>query len=120
MPLKLLKLYSEIRPIQIFVNLVNQGNILKTTTNDKGELHPWSTWPTVHRGVNNEKHKINFINQDLKIAEKWPPIWEKLAKKKFQLEFLDLFNLFHHTFTQNTKFYLPDTFSPNPETYPKD
>ena len=33
---------------------------------DEGELHPWSTWPTVHRGVNNNLHKIRFINQDLK------------------------------------------------------
>ena len=33
-PLKLLKLYSEIRPHSNISYLINQGNILKTTTND--------------------------------------------------------------------------------------
>ena len=68
-PLKLLELYSKIRPLSNISYLLHQGNILQTKTNDIGELHPWSTWPTVHRGVTNEKHNINFINQDLTIAE---------------------------------------------------
>ena len=85
-PLKLLELYSKISPLSNISYLLNQGNILKTTTSDIGELHPWSTWPTVHRGVTNEKHRINFINQDLTIAKKWPPIWEKLADKNLKGE----------------------------------
>ena len=119
-PFKLLKLYSEIRPNSNISNLINQGNILKTTTNDKGELHPWSTWPTVHRGVSNETHKINFINQDLTKAKKWPPIWEKLANKKISIGIFGSLQSFPPFVTENTAFYLPDTFSPSPEAYPKD
>ena len=119
-PLKLLKLYSEIRPYSNISYLINQGNILKTKTNDKGELHPWSTWPTVHRGVTNETHKINFINQDLTIAEKWPPIWEKLAKRKVSIGIFGSLQSFPPFIHENTAFYLPDTFSPSPEAYPKD
>ncbi len=119
-PLKLLRLYSEIRPYSNISSLLDRGNILKTTTNDKGELHPWSTWPTVHRGVSNEKHKINFINQDLKIAEEWPPIWEKLANKKVSIGIFGSLQSFPPYIHKNTLFYLPDTFSPTPEAYPKD
>ena len=119
-PLKLLKLYSEIRPHSNISYLINQGNILKTTTNDIGELHPWSTWPTVHRGVSNEKHKINFINQDLTIAKKWPPIWEKLAKTKVSIGIFGSLQSFPPYIHENTKFYLPDTFSPSHDAYPKD
>ncbi len=119
-PLKLLKHYSEVRPHSNISYLLNQGNILKTTTDDKGELHPWSTWPTVHRGVTNETHKINFINQDLSIAKKWPPIWEKLARTKISIGIFGSLQSFPPYIHENTKFYLPDTFSPTPEAYPKD
>ena len=48
-------------------------------TEDDGELHPWSTWPTVLRGVNNNIHNIRFINQDLRCSKFYKPIWEILA-----------------------------------------
>ena len=40
---------------------------IETITEDIGELHPWSSWPTVHRGVDSSKHKIKFINQNLDV-----------------------------------------------------
>ncbi len=119
-PIKLIKLYSEIRPKSNISYLLKKGNILKTTTNDKGELHPWSTWPTVHRGVTNEKHKIYFINQDLTKAKKWPPIWEILANKKVSIGIFGSLQSYPPYINRNTKFYLPDTFSPAADAYPKD
>ena len=119
-PLKLLKLYSEIRPKSNISYLLNQGNILKTTTKDKGELHPWSTWPTIHRGVTNEKHKINFINQDLTKAKKWPPIWEILANNNVSIGIFGSLQSYPPFINKNTKFYLPDTLSPTPDSHPKD
>ena len=35
----------------------------QTISMDKGHLSPWITWSTIHRGVTNEKHKLNNINQ---------------------------------------------------------
>ncbi len=119
-PIKLIKLYSEIRPQSNISYLLKQGNILRTKTNDKGELHPWSTWPTVHRGVTNEKHKINFINQDLTKAKKWPPIWEILANNKISIGIFGSLQSYPPYINKNTKFYLPDTFAPTPDAYPKD
>ena len=68
-PVKLLNFYTTLKPNSNFNYLINSGKLKPTITNDIGELHPWSTWPTVHRGVNNNIHNIRFINQDLKVLK---------------------------------------------------
>ena len=59
-PLRLLKEYIQIKPFSALAKIYYDGQFFKTITKDDGELHPWSTWPTVHRGVPNtiHKHKI--------------------------------------------------------------
>lgn len=32
---------------------------------DRSSLSPWKTWPSLHRGVNDEKHMIQDFGQDL-------------------------------------------------------
>ena len=64
-PRKLFELYVEKYPNSAFSYFKKKGLVLDTFTKDDGELHPWSTWPTVHRGVYNFDHEIRFINQDL-------------------------------------------------------
>ena len=79
-PLRVLKLYVKEKPHSSFAYLLNKGLMAKTFTFDEGELHPWSTWPTVHRGVSNKKHNIKFINQDLNCAKEFKPIWNQLKE----------------------------------------
>ena len=73
-PRSLYEEYIKRFPNSAFAYFYKVGLVLNTITKDKGELHPWSTWPTVHRGVYNFQHKIKFINQDLKIGIKYKPI----------------------------------------------
>jgi hypothetical protein len=48
-------------------------------TADRGHLSPWTTWPTLHRGVNDEQHMIASIGQDRSLADRrFPPIWSLL------------------------------------------
>ena len=49
-PRKLFEFYVEKNPKSAFAKIKKEGLIFNTYTNDQGELHPWSTWPTVHRG----------------------------------------------------------------------
>ena len=58
-PEKLLKKYINDRPHSNFAKLYKSGIFKITTTNDDGELHPWSTWPSLHRGVPNFVHNIS-------------------------------------------------------------
>ena len=69
-PKKIIDYYIKIKPNSNLNKLINKGTFIETTTDDIGELHPWSSWPTVHRGVDNSMHKIKFINQNLEIAKK--------------------------------------------------
>ena len=68
-PKKLVDFYVNKNPNSALAFISNEGINLDTITMDEGELHPWSTWPTVHRGVNNNLHNIRYINQDLSIAK---------------------------------------------------
>ena len=90
----------------------------KTITTDEGELHPWSTWPTVHRGVDNTIHQIKFINQDLSEAKPWPPIWEVLLGKNISVGIFGSLQSYPPIYNKLVKFYLPDTFAPNPKSLP--
>ncbi len=118
-PRKLINLYIAQKKSSAIAKLIQEGNIYDTYTKDKGELHPWSTWPTVHRGVTNEFHKIQFINQDLSYASKWPPIWKVLSDKGIRIGIFGSLQSYPPIINKNVDFFIPDTFSPTNEAYPK-
>ncbi len=118
-PSKLLKKYVSYKPKSNFAKVLNEGIFKITTTKDNGELHPWSTWPTLHRGVPNYKHNIRFINQDLVLAnKKYPPFWIDLGLAGIDVGIFGSLQSFPPVYGKNFKFYLPDTFSPNEESFP--
>ena len=49
-----------------FAKLLNNFSEYKTYSYDEVDLSPWITWPTVHRGVTFNKHKIENLGQDIK------------------------------------------------------
>ena len=71
------KLYPESNLAKVFL----KGRKYETYAEDQGHLSPWITWPTVHRGINNEKHFISDFGQNLTEQEnEYPAIWNILAK----------------------------------------
>ena len=118
-PLKVLKKYIKINPQSNFAKLCKEGFLKETITQDQGELHPWSTWPTVHRGVNNNIHQIQFINQNLDFSKNWPPIWEVLLKNNISTGIFGSLQSYPPIKNDLVAFYLPDTFSPEPDAIPK-
>tara|TARA_Y100001968_G_scaffold192852_1_gene176811 strand:+ start:844 stop:2214 length:1371 start_codon:yes stop_codon:yes gene_type:complete len=117
-PRRLIDLYVNKRPNSTIAKIAKSSSIVNTYSNDIGELHPWTTWPTVHRGVTNKIHKIQFINQDLTFASKWPPIWEILAKKGIPIGVFGSLQSYPPLNNDKTLFYLPDTFAPSPDAIP--
>ena len=79
-PRRLWDFYVNKNPNSAFAKVNKYGIITNTITKDKGELVPWGTWPSVHRGVYNEQHQITSINQDLSFSNKFKPVWEYLMK----------------------------------------
>src|SRR6266446_6082509 len=78
-PWRVVDYYLKGRPHSHLRQALEHSISFTTKTSDSGELHPWSTWPTVHRGVYNDRHQIRFINQEL--SDEFPPIWELLCRQ---------------------------------------
>ncbi len=92
-----------------------------THVSDDGILSPWSTWPTLHRGVTNKTHTITDFGQNLtEIDAEYPPIWSLLANSGLKIGVFGSL----HTYPlpdkmDNYLFYMPDTFAAGPEAYPE-
>src|SRR5688572_4351311 len=53
----------------------------ETVCEDQLELDPWSSWPTLHRGVIDEQHGVRHLGQSLEWADRqYPPIWQLVAR----------------------------------------
>ena len=87
---------------------------------DTCALSPWITWPTLHRGVNNERHGILHFGQDLSLADKeYPPIWQMLVENGIRT---GVFGPLHSSpmpaDADRYAFYLPDTFAHSTDAHP--
>lgn len=117
-PWRVVDRYLEERPKSALGMLLKDSNQFTTSTDDGGELHPWSTWPTVHRGVSNEVHKIVSLNQDLSNAQQYPPIWKILNKNNISTGVFGSLQSYPPSNDSNMAFHIPDTFAPGDETKP--
>ena len=92
----------------------------ETYTEDKGELHPWATWPTLHRGISNQHHQIKDFGQNLeKIDKEYPPIWKILTAQSISTGVFASMN--SYPLPQNYgsyDFYVPDPFAADSQAYP--
>jgi len=111
--------YCALRPGSHLASLLGASACFTTRTMDDGELHPWSTWPTLHRGVYNWQHNIRFINQDLGCAREYPPVWETLARQGFRVGVFGSLQSYPVPSRPAYCFYIPDTFARGDETLPE-
>jgi len=120
-PYKVIHHFCKLYPGSNLAKVLSKGRKYETYAEDQGHLSPWITWPTVHRGVTNEKHFISDFGQDLNEQERrYPAIWNLLAKKGIKI---GLFGSLH-TYPvpgniENFSFYVPDTFAAGSECFPK-
>lgn len=119
-PWRVIDWYVQRRPDSEFARIQAQSETFTSVTKDTGDLHPWVTWPTVHRSVYNTTHGIAFINQDLAPAAAYPPIWERIASAGKRVGVFGSLQSYPPPKQDHASyaFYVPDTFSPGPETVP--
>jgi hypothetical protein len=92
----------------------------ETYTEDKLALDPWISWPTFHRGVNDEVHNILHLGQILSDADaKFPPIWSLIKQGGKRV---GVFGSLHSSSiprnVQEYSFYVPDYFDAEPFAHP--
>lgn len=117
-PWRVIDWYLSQRPDAELGRLLPHAVAMTTVTHDQGDLHPWSTWPTVHRGVYNTDHRINFLNQDKTPASKFPPLWEVLSLAGHRVGVFGSLQSYPIPRGIPFSFYVPDTFAPRADAYP--
>lgn len=118
-PWRVVDKYVRAHPGGSFEYLLGKSECYTSNTIDGGELHPWTTWPTVHRGVANQQHRITSLNQDLAEADHWPPVWQLLSDAGVDVGICGSLQSYPPTTGEGIQFFIPDTFAAGPETVPE-
>jgi hypothetical protein len=119
-PFKVIDYYCDKYPNSVLAKTLSKSYQFETRTEDQGHLHPWSTWPTIHRGITNELHGIKDFGEDLtQVNENYPSIWELLMDKNISAGVCASFHSYPVPENYKAyKFFIPDPFSPKPLVHP--
>ena len=98
---------------------INSEQFITDIEEDK-ELHPWSTWPSVHRGVQPKVHGIKMLNQDINYADKYITIWDELLMKNKTVGIWGSLHSFLRSNNKSASFYFPDPFSSRYKAFPNE
>ena len=120
-PYKIIDYYCEQRPGSRLARTLKRCRQYETIAPEEEEdLHPWCTWPTLHRGVDTNQHGILRIGQELSgVNEKFDSTWALLAKAGLKVGVFGPFN--SHPLPpdhEHYAFYLPDAFATEAQTWP--
>ena len=118
-PWRVVDFYLKRRPNAFMHQYIEGASCLTTYTVDSGELHPWSTWPTMHRGVANDLHQIRYINQDKRCGDETPPMWELMVSQGKSVGLCGSLQSYPPIRNPLVFFHIPDTFALGAETVPK-
>ena len=120
-PYKLFIDYIEKYRYSSMAKLIKNGYLIKTNCDEKGELHPWTSWPTLHMGVSSAKHNYRYLNQDKHSNILYPPIWDIAIKNKFTVGIFGLLqSKMREDYKEKYKFFVPDTFNISNRCKPKE
>ncbi len=81
-----------------------------TVSSDLGELSPWVTWPSFHRGMNNKAHGIKNLGQDV-TTFRGVPIWDEYLSRGLSVGLCGSLQSWPPKPPGKGGFYVPDTFA---------
>ena len=108
------------RPDGALASMLRRSAQYETVAADKGHLSPWKTWPSVHRGVPDERHLIGDLGQDHAAADAaYPPVWQLLHERGARV---GVGGSLHSSpppaDMESYAFYLPDAFAADERAHP--
>ncbi len=89
-----------------------------TRSTDIGELHPWVTWPSFHRGMDNRSHGIAFLGQD-PATFKGKPIWQEYRERGHSVGIFGSLQSWPPQDPGPGGFHVPDTFARDERCIPE-
>lgn len=119
-PWEILDDYVAARPASALARVLAGSRRYTSMTADRGHLSPWTTWPTLHRGVNDEQHMIASFGQDRSLADqRYPPIWSLLHEAGVSVGVCGTLHSYPAPDDLDAyAFYLPDAFASEPVAHP--
>ena len=119
-PWRIIDQYRKWFPRSTLARRLSECRQYETYSEDVGHLSPWTTWPSVHRGVNDARHFIAHFGQDLaEVDREFPPLWEILASHGVSTGVCG--SLHSYPLPKDPakySFFLPDTFAAGSECFP--
>lgn len=119
-PYRVLDKYCSDRPDSMLARVLRASTQYVTHTEDRLALDPWISWPTLHRGVNDEVHGILHLGQPLDDLDRtYPPIWRMLRAAGLSV---GVFGSLHSSYVPpdvtDYSFYVPDYFDATAFAHP--
>lgn len=120
-PFRVIDAFCAGRPDSTLARLLPRCRQWVTVCENREKLSPWSTWPTLHRGVPDGQHGLLYLGQDRRDADaRFPPVWTLLAAGGLEV---GVFGSLHtHPppgTTDGIAFWVPDSFAPDPRCLPE-
>jgi len=111
-PFRVIDYYCDTRPNSTLGRILSRSRQYETVTEDSLALDPWISWPTMHRGVPDNKHQILHLGQVLdEVDAQYPPIWRLLKRAGVSV---GVFGSLHSSAVPDDaaeySFYVPDCF----------
>ena len=116
-PWRLIDRYGDRGAFSSISRFLKQSHQFTTVAVDTGELSPWVTWPTFHRGMNNEKHGIKNLGQD-PASFRGKPIWQEIRERDGSIGICGSMQSWPPIDPGRDGFYIPDTFAHDERCYP--
>jgi hypothetical protein len=119
-PWEILYYYVAARPGSGLARVLARSHRFTSIAADRGHLSPWTTWPTLHRGVNDERHMIASFGEDRTEADRqFPPIWSLLHDAGVSVAVCATLHSYPVPDDMGSyAFYLPDPFASEPVAHP--
>lgn len=89
-----------------------------TVSEDVGELSPWVTWPSFHRGMSNVDHGIRNLGQDV-ATFRGTPIWSEYRARGYDIGVCGSLQSWPPVDPGPGGFYIPDTFAHDEACVPR-
>ena len=116
-PWRVVDLYVDRRPSSALARMLDVGFCRTTVNEDHGRLEPWRTWPTFHKSMYMDEHGSYDLGQDV-TTFRGENLWETAEKAGRSIGVFGPLQSWPAHEPANGGFYVPDTFSRDPETSP--
>lgn len=116
-PIRVWKKYAADPRYPSIGRFLNESTLVETEISDEGELSPWCTWPTFHRGLSKQEHGVYNLGQDPSTFQ-GTTIWEEFRKKGMPVGVFGSMQSWPPVDPGPGGFYVPDTFSADARCIP--